>query len=164
MTFERKAKRRTALAGSGLWEKTPTPEVKTLIANLKKHYDCNASYYCHDDGQRVNVVTSINVAEEYYVYEQNTAANYREIIGRTIPIIISDTRENRLERDSPYVISGEVRFMAYMPLYPGTGHYFGTVGIDDPITRYNFKLQDADFLARSTQKLGLILGIGSTAA
>ena len=156
---QREAERRAALAYSGLWEKTPTSEVKTLIANLAKHYDCNASYYCLDDGQRVKVVSSTNVWEEYYDYDQTTALKYREIVGRTIPIIISDARKNELECDSPYVISGEVRFMAYIPFYSSQGYYFGSVGIDDPSPRYAFKLHDADFLVDTALELQSLLDV-----
>ena len=144
---------------SGLWDMPPTIEIDQLIANLARHYDCNAAYACLYDGRQVKIISSINVFGEVYDYDLKTNEKYSQIIGRTIPIIISDARENDLEQGSPYVISGEIRFMAYVPFYTKEGFYYGSVEIDDPDPRYNFTLQDADFLIKSALKLQSILGV-----
>ena len=94
---EKEAQRCAALHDAGLWDSPPSSEIDALIKGLSRHYDCNAAYLCLDNGFVAKIISGINVFEDQYKYGANTASQYREMIGRTLPIIISDARENQIE-------------------------------------------------------------------
>jgi len=149
-----------ALHATGLLDSPPNPAADELIAGLAEHYGANTAWVSLVDQRQVRFLSTYGFDYKSEDYQENHAPWLNEaLFGRKLPIIIGDCRRHTAFENSPYVLSGEVVFMAFVQLATKKGHVIGAVGIDDPEPRYGFTLQDADHLVSSARELASILGI-----
>lgn len=149
-----------ALHATGLLDSPPSPTVDELVAGLVKHYGTKTAWVSLIDRRHIRFFSTCGFdskAED--VEESNTPWLNNELLGRQLPVIVGDCRQHNIFKNSPYVLSGEVVFIAFIQLATKEGHTIGAVGIDDPEPRDGFTLQDADHLVSSTRKITALFGI-----
>jgi len=156
-TENREKKRLEALYATGLLDSPPIPAVDALVAELAKHYGTFSSVVTVVDQHRRHVLSALNF--DYTSISIDTGWTYPYLLERNLPVIISDCTQHSIYGNAPFVLSGEIRFLAFAA-YSTKEHYrIGNIAIADPKPRDDFSLQDADYLVQAARKLESILGI-----
>jgi hypothetical protein len=163
MQFDSESKeeaRIAALYATGLLDSPPSPAVNELVAGLTKHYGTKTAWVSLIDRRHTRLFSTCGIDSKAEDYEESHAPWLgTALLGRKLPVIVGDCRQHTAFKNSPYVLSGEVVFMAFIQLTTKEGHTIGAVGIDDPEPRDDFTLQDADHLVSSVRELTSLLGI-----
>ena len=156
-TENREKKRLEALYATGLLDSPPIPAVDALVAELAKHYGTFSSLAVLYDEKSRYILSGHNFDHHKYVVHSNfTSPN---LIDRDLPVIISDCTQHSIYCNSPFVLSGEIRFLAFAAFSTKEHYRIGAIVIADPKPRDDFSLQDADYLVQAARKLESILGI-----
>jgi hypothetical protein len=163
-TENREKKRLEALYATGLLDSPPIPAVDALVAELAKHYRTCSSVVTLVDQQRRYILSGHNfdymsIRIDSSFNSPNLAVGCFTFIERDLPVIISDCTQHSTYGNAPFVLSGEIRFLAFAAFSTKEHYRIGNIGIADPKPRDDFSLQDADYLVQAARKLESILGI-----
>ena len=156
----REEARIAALEATVLLDSPPSSTVNELVAGLAKHYGTKTAWVSLIDRRHVRLFSTCGIDSNVEYYPESHAPWLRSALrGRKLPVIVGDCRQHSAFKNSPYVLSGEVVFMAFIQFATKEGHTIGAVGIDDPEPCDGFTLQDADHLVSSARELTSLLGI-----
>ena len=156
----REEARIAALEATGLVDSPPSSTVNELVAGLAKHYGTKTAWVSLLDRHHIRFFSTWGFDSKIENYAYSSADWLGgALLGRKLPVIIDDCRQHTAFKNSPFVLSGEIIFMAFILLATKEGHIIGALGIDDTEPCDGFTLQDADHLVSSARELTSLLGI-----
>jgi GAF domain-containing protein len=156
-TENREKKRLEALYATGLLDSPPISAVDALVAEVAKHYGTCSSVVTLVDKQRRYILSGHNF--DYTSISMDSSFNSPYLIDRDLPVIISDCTQHSIYCNAPFVLSGEIRFLAFVPFSTKEHYRIGNIAVGDPEPRDDFSLKDVDYLVDAARKLESILGI-----